>query len=121
MTEFKQLKSIYNQLFNVADEIKSMMDKEEFNEAITKLQYKDILIEKFALTKKNITLTDEEKEEIVEIEAKLKKIEFRNIEFLKGLHSDVARELKKTNNSLKINRAYSKKGSQQGSMLDLSE
>jgi len=116
-----QLKTIYNQLFNIAGEIKSMLEKEEFNEAITKLQYKDALINKFALTKKTITISSEEKKELAELEAKLKELELGNIEFLKGLRSDVAIELKKTNSTLKINRAYSKKGSQQGSLLDLSE
>ena len=122
MTQFEQLKGIYKQFFNLADEIKSMIDKEEYNEAISKLQYKDTLIAKFALTKKTVTLNEEEKQEMIEIEAKLKEIEANNLEFLKSMHSEVAAKLKKTNKTLKMNKAYSKKDSQQkGSMLDISE
>ena len=122
MTDFDQLKMIYNQFFNLADEIKSMIDSEEYNEAISRLQYKDGLIEKFALTKRSAHLNEIERQEMLEIEAKLKEKEKTDLDFLKSLRSEVAKELQKVNSNIKMRKAYSKKDPlQQGSMLDLSE
>jgi len=122
MTNFAQLKMIYNQFFRLADEIRSMVENGELNEAISKLQSKDALIEKFAITKKTLTLTDAEKQEMLELDAKFIEKETSDIELLKSLRSDVALELKKVKNKIKMNRAYSKNVSQrEGSMLDLSE
>jgi hypothetical protein len=122
MTDFEQLKLIYNQFFNLATEIKSMINNEEYNEAISKLQYKEALIEKFATAKKTMNLTETEMKEMHEIEAKFIEAERNNLDFLKNLRSEVANELKKVNSNLKITKAYSKKAeSQGGSILDLSE
>lgn len=122
MTPFEQLKMLYAQFFNVADEIKSMVEADEYNEAISKLQYKDSLIEKLAHLKKNITLNPEEETEINEIEDKLKIKEQENISLLIGLRDEVSAELKKTNKNLRVNSAYNvQKNDNQGSMIDFSE
>ena len=122
MSTFEQLKMIYSQFSNIADEIKSMINNEEYNEAISKIQYKETLIEKLALVKNNITITDAEKEEMLEIEAEFIKKEKSNLDFLTGLHADVAVKLREVNQSLKITKAYAQNTTRQGgSILDMSE
>lgn len=122
MTQFEQLKLIYNQLFNLADEITFMVEKEEFNEAISKLQHKDNLIKTFLTAKKTVELDESQEQEMLLLDEKLKEKEVNNIEILKNLRSDVAAELRKTKKSLKVNNAYSVHTDEhQGSMFDLSE
>jgi len=122
MTPFEQLKALYHQFFNLAAEIKSMVDASEYNEAISKLQYKDSLIEELVLMKKNIALDDEEQAQISLIENELKAKEKENITLLIRLRDEVSAELKKTNKNLKVNSAYIVgKDNKQGSMIDFSE
>ena len=122
MSTFEQLKMIYSQFSNIADEIKSMINNEEYNEAISKIQYKETLIEKLALVKNNIIITDAEKEEMLEIEAEFIKKEKSNLDFLTGLHADVAVKLREVNQSLKITKAYAQNTTRPGgSILDMSE
>lgn len=122
MSQFEQLKMLYNQFLTLAAEIKSMIDQEEYNEAISKLQHKNTLIQRLATIKKNLALSEEENEEILKIEEMVKDAEKTNLEYMKGLRSEVAAELKKINKTLKVSNAYSKGNSQQqGSILDLSE
>ena len=122
MSTFEQLKMIYSQFSNIADEIKSMINNEEYNEAISKIQYTETLIEKLALVKNNIIITDAEKEEMLEIEAEFIKKEKSNLDFLTGLHADVAVKLREVNQSLKITKAYAQNTTRPGgSILDMSE
>lgn len=122
MTPFEQLKSLLNQFLNLADEVKLMLESEEYNEVISKLQYKDSLIAQLAIIKKNIKLDQEEENQIKIIESELQIKEKENIDLLEASSAQVAAELKKTNKNLKINSAYiSRRDSQQGSMVDFSE
>lgn len=122
MNQFEQLIGLYQQLINLADETKSLIDVEEYNEAILKLNYKDSLISKFSGMKKNMVFNEEQKKQVNIIEQILKEKEEANIELLSGLRLDVVAELKKVNNHLKVNNAYSRSMNKgQGSIVDILE
>lgn len=121
MTKFEQLEILYKQFFNLADEMKSLMDKEEYGEALSRIQYKDSLIKKLSLTKKTVVMDEGERQKLSELEKKLIEKEKENIEKLKKIRDSASIELKKTNKSLKINNAYTIDNSIQGSILDFSE
>lgn len=122
MNSFEQLKHLYHQLFNLADEIKYMIESEEYNEAISKLKHKDSLIDKLTLLKKNAVMMPEEEAQIQSIEEEFKVLELENITLLSGMRAEVAQELKKINQNLKVNTAYIVNDeNRQGSMADYSE
>lgn len=121
MSHTDQLKRLYNQFFNIADEIKSLVEKEEFQEALSKIQYKDTLIKKFVTEKKSIVLSEEDKKEVQELDKLLIEKEESNLQMLKELHAKVGAELNKTNKNLKLNNAYAALNKPKGSILDFSE
>ena len=121
MTQFEQLKHFYTQFFNLANEIKSMIDAEEYNEAISKVLHKEPLVNQFLAVRKALTLSDEEQKQAESIEKELMEKEKNNIDRLMNLQGDLVTELKKTKHNLKVNNAYTVNPGQQGSMLDFSE
>lgn len=121
MTQFEQLERLYNQFSNLADEIEFMVDNEEYNEAISKLLYKDSLINQFKIIKKTLSLDEESTEKMLSMEKELIQREKQNIEKLTKLRDEVANELNKTKKNVKLNSAYSTVNKQQGSIMDFSE
>ncbi len=122
MTQFSQLKLLYNQFFKLAEEIKSMIVNEEFNEAISIVQRKENLIKSIIEAKKTLEISGEEKTEMENLEKDLKEMELVNINLLKDLQNEVAQQLGKTTKNLKLNNAYSAQDDENsGSMLDFSE
>lgn len=122
MTSFENLELLYNQFYNLADEIKSMIENENYKEAISKLGYKNKLIKKLITTKKTVDLTAVDKQKLLLMDEKLKEKEQNNITFLDKLRIEVSKELNETKGKLKINTAYEiKKENNSGRMVDFSE
>lgn len=122
MTQFEHLELIYNQFFNLADEIQELIEKEDYSEAIVKLKYKDKLIKKLFSTKKTVKFTDEEAQKVLAIEQKIKEKEQSNIERLMGLQGTIGAELRSNRKKIKVNSAYEIPSDERsGSMLDVSE
>lgn len=122
MTNFENLELLYNQFFNLADEINAMIENGDYNSAISKLEYKDKLIKKLLTTKKTVNLTIDDRRKLSLIEEKLKEKEQNNINFLGKLRNEVSEELKDTKNKLKMNTAYeSKTEHNRGVYVDISE
>lgn len=121
MTQLEQLKNFYNQFSNLADEIKSMIDAQEYNEAITKVIQKETLVNQFLNVRKMVTLSAEEKTEVEAIEKNLMAREKENIDRLTNLRQELSSELNKTKKNLRLNNAYTMNKKEQGSIVDLSE
>jgi len=122
MTQFANLELLYNQFFNLADEIITMIDKEEYSEAIVKLEYKDKLMKKLSVTKKTVVLSDEDMVRLQLIEQKLQEKELENITYLSKLRNEMGQKIQNTNKKVKMNSAYdlySKKSS--GVFVDITE
>ena len=122
MTIFENLELIYHQFFNLADEINSMIESEDYDSVILKLEYKDKLIKKLQSTKKTVNFTEDELRNLSLIEEKLKEKEDYNINFLDKLRTAVGVELDDTKSKLKMNTAYAiKTENNSGMYVDLSE
>lgn len=122
MTQFETLESLYRQLFNLADEIKSFVEAEKYNEVVEKLKYKDDLINKFINAKKTANLSEEEKEMTDVLDIKLREKEQENLVFCEKIHKDLADELKSTNQKVKMNSAYEiRSENEQGHLIDTTE
>lgn len=122
MTQFETLEIIYNQLFNLADEIKVLVENENYNIVVNKLQYKDQLINKFINAKKTAQLSDEEKEFVEALDKKLDAKEHDNLAFCEKIHKDLAVELNVTQKKVKMNSAYDiRTDKDHGQLIDTSE
>lgn len=106
MTQYANLELLYNQFFNLAEEIKQMIEKEEYNDAIIKLSYKEKLMKKLSVTKKTVTFTAEETAKLHQIEQKLQEKELENLNYLSKLRSEMGQILKNTKSKVKMNSAY---------------
>lgn len=121
MTKFEQLESLYKQFFNLADEIESLVEDEEYNEALSRLQYKDSLIKKLALIKKTVEVDNPQLEKMLEMEKNLIKREKENIETLKSLKDNILSQMHKTKHNINVNNAYKTSTDNQGAILDFKE
>lgn len=122
MTQYANLELLYNQFFNLAEEIKQMIEKEEYEDAILKLSYKEKLMKKLSVTKKTVIFTEEETAKLHQIEQKLQEKELENLDYLNKLRNEMGQKLKNTNSKVKMNSAYgvySKETS--GVYVDISE
>lgn len=121
MTQFDQLKILYNQLFNIAAEVKMLVEKDEYDEAFIMLKHKDELMKKFLSAKKTILLNSDEQKEADMLDKELLEKEQANIDFLVNLKAEVGRELNKTSKNIKLNAAYTTKSENSGGILDFTE
>lgn len=122
MTQFQNLEILYNQLINLADEIKMMVDKEQYEEAVEKMQYKDKLIKKLINTKKTVVFSLEDQEKLELIEKKLQEKEQNNIDLANKIFEEMGQNLNKTKKKVKISSAYSVQNeTARGMFVDITE
>lgn len=122
MTKFENIELIYNQFSNLADEIHNMIEDENFDELIEKLEYKDTLIKKLIAMKKTLELSSEEQKKMDILEQNLKIKENQNINYLSKMQDEVEQKLKNTKSKVKMSSAYSiKSQDNSGVYFDVSE
>lgn len=122
MTQFEHLELLYNQFLNLADEINTMIEKEEYGAAAAKLEYKDKLIKKILLTKKTVSFTDAEIEKASLIEQKIRENEQETLISLQKFQNEIGEKLNNTKKKLKVSTAYTVKSDEQhGDIIDISE
>ena len=122
MTEFAHIELIINQYFNLANEIDSLIEKEEYGAVVDKLDDKDSIIKKLFLAQKTVNFSEEEWEKLQSVEQKIREYEQKTIRSLEKLQSEAGEELKRTNKKVKINSAYDIRTEQnQGTMINYSE
>lgn len=122
MTQFEHLELIYNQFLNLADEINTMIKKEDYAAVVEKLEHKNKLIKKILIAKKTVNFTDEEIEKASLIEQKIRENEQETLISLKKLQNEVGEEINNTKKKIKINTAYAVKSDEKhGAIIDFSE
>ena len=122
MTKFENIELIYNQFSNLADEIHNMIEDENFDELIGKLEYKDTLIKKLTAMKKTLELSSEEQKKMDILEQNLKIKENQNINYLSKMQDEVGQKLKNTKSKVKMSSAYAiKTQDDSGVYFDVSE
>lgn len=122
MTQFEHLELLYNQFLNLSDEINTMIEKEEYDAAVTRLEYKDKLIKKILLAKKTVNFTGEEIEKASLIEQKIRKNEQETLVSLQRLQDTIGEELNNTKKKIKVSTAYTVRSDEQhGDIIDIAE
>lgn len=123
MAQYDQLLLFYNQLINMADEVKELIEKELFDDILDKMQSHDRLFIQIKLAKKCTTLTESQQKEIDRLESELREKEKSNIEQLQTNMAEVKQELDSLNMKTKIKRAYGQEPThqEQGSIIDVDD
>jgi len=122
MTTFESLELVYDQFMNLSDEIKKMIEAEEFTEALDKLQDKNRLIQKLINARKTIVVTEENKAKLEALDKQIMEKDEKNLEFSTLIHKNLGDKLKSTHKKVKVNSAYSiNTGSKSGIYLNLTE
>lgn len=106
MTAFSDYEIICNQYVSLLHEISSLIDEEEYEIVLDKIEYKNKLIKKLFLAKKTVHFTTDEKEKTTLLEQAIHKYEKNMIETFEKYHSEIKQTLKNTYKKVKINSAY---------------
>ena len=119
--QFEQLILHYNQLKNSAEEIRRMIEKEDFDSAITMIKNREPVFLNCKCIRKFLELNETQEKELNIILDELRKLEINNIKYLETSMKDVQQELRKTQTMEKIQQAYDFDESQSGSIINYSD
>jgi len=119
--QFEQLMMQYNQLKNGSLDIRRMIEKEEFDSAMTMIKSRDAIFLNCKCMRNYLELTPEQEKELNTILDELRSLEQDNMNFLQERLKEVTLELKRSNQVEKFQRAYDFNESQKGSLINYSE
>ena len=119
--QFEQLMLQYNQLKQGAEDISKMIDREDFDNAITMIKNREQLFLSCKCIRKYLELTPVQEKELESMLDEIRTLEMQNIKKLENGMENVKMELKKSQKSQKIQRAYEFNAGQAGSILNIKE
>lgn len=119
--QFEQLMMQYNQLKNGAEDIRKMIEAEEFDEALSMLNRREELFLNCKCMRNYLELTPVQEKELNALLDELRALELGNIKMLENRKAEVQRELKLTQQNEKIQQAYDFDENQSGSLINFEE
>jgi len=119
--QFEQLMLQYNQLKNGAEDIKRMIEHEDFDSAISMINMREEIFRNCKCMRKYLELTPVQTKELDNILEELRVLEMNNINLLSKNISMVKQELRKSNQNTKFVNAYDYNENQRGSIINVEE
>ncbi|MBQ4115393.1 flagellar protein FliT [bacterium] len=119
--QFEQLILQYNQLINGATDIRRMIEREDFDSAITMIKSREPIFLNCKCMQKFLTLTIKQEEELNTIIEELRTLELENIKILSEKMEDVKRALQTTQKNEKLQQAYDFDDGKTGSIINIEE
>ena len=119
--QFEQLMMQYTQLKNGSEDIARMIDNEDFNNAITMIKNREQLFLSCKCMRKYLELTPVQQKELETLLDEIREQELKNIKKLEQGMDAVQLELKKSQQSQKIQQAYDFNADQSGNILNIQE
>lgn len=116
--QFEQLELLYKQILTTSNEVKKMIDKEDYESVLMHEKHKTQLVYKVSLVKKTVDLSDEEKSAIENLKTQILKQEKENLDRMKLLRDKTSLELQKENSKDKILNKYEQVEYEKGSICD---
>lgn len=116
--QFEQLILQYQQLQNGAIEVARMIENEDFDSAISMLKLREEIFLNCKCMRKYLELTTSQEKELNEVLDKLRTLEITNIKTLEKAMEDVKTELKRTQQSQKIQNAYDTTSNNLGNIIN---
>ena len=119
--QFEQLMLQYNQLKNGAEDIATLIEKEDFDSAITMMQNREQTFLNCQCIRNYLELTPVQQKELDKVLDELRELELKNIKKLERNMDDVRIELKKTQNTEKFQHAYDADPDALGGIINIQE
>ena len=119
--QFEQLMMQYTQLKNSSEDIARMIDNEDFDNAITMIKNREQLFLSCKCMRKYLELTPVQQKELETLLDEIREQELKNMKKLEQGMDAVQLELKKSQQSQKIQQAYDFNADQSGSILNVQE
>ena len=119
--QFEQLMMQYTQLKNGSEDIARMIDNEDFDNAITMIKNREQLFLSCKCMRKYLELTPVQQKELETLLNEIREQELKNMKKLEQGMEAVQLELKKSQQSQKIQQAYDLNTDQSGSILNIQE
>ena len=119
--QFEQLMMQYTQLKNGSEDIARMIDNEAFDNAITMIKNREQLFLSCKCMRKYLELTPVQQKELETLLDEIREQELKNMKKLEQGMDAVQLELKKSQQSQKIQQAYDFNADQSGSILNIQE
>ncbi len=119
--QFEQLMLQYNQLRNGAEDIRRMIENEDYDSAITMIKSRESVFLNCKCMRKYLELTPVQKKELDALLDELRELELANIKYLEEGMERIQTELKKTHKTQKIKKAYDFDEDYKGSILNIKE
>ena len=119
--QFEQLMLQYNQLKNGSEDIKRMIENEDYDSAITMLKNREQIFMNCKCMRKFLELTPVQTKELDKILDELRALEMANIKNLTESMKEVKKQLKINQKNEKIHNAYDFDENQKGSILNVEE
>ena len=112
-----KLKAMYAQLFNLNEQIKNSVANGEIDTAVQKSSQLDNLMSQIKFARMGLTISEENKNEISELETKaVVEIKY-TMESLIKIKDNVKGDLNKVNNNIKVKNAYTAEMPRTGQIL----
>ena len=119
--QFEQLMLQYRQLKNGAEDIRGMIEREDYDSALTMIKTREPIFLNCKCMRKYLELTPVQEKELNELLEEIKDLELQNIKFLEKGLEDVKSELKRTHKNEKIQRAYEFDEDKKGGIINITE
>ena len=119
--QFEQLILQYTHLNNGSEEIRRMIEKEDFDSAMTMLKTREALFLNCKCIRKFLELTSEQETVLNNLLDELRASELDNIKRLESAMQEVKQELRRTQQAEKIQQAYDFAEGNQGSIVNYSD
>lgn len=119
--QFEQLIMQYKQLLNGSEDIKKMLDREDYDGAMTMLKLREQVFLNCKCMRKYLVLDENQKTELNALLNELKKSEQENISKLEEVMKDTKMELQKVRKNIKIQNAYDSMSQSGGTIINYSE
>lgn len=119
--QYEQLIMQYTQLRNGSEEISRMIDNEDFDTAITMLKTRESLFLSCKCMRKYLELTPVQQTELDKLLDEIRELEIKNIKKLETGKDKIQAELKKSQQSQKIQQAYEFDADSSGNIVNIQE
>ena len=119
--QYQQLMLQYNQLKNGAEDIYQMIEREDFDSALSLLKAREPIFLNCKCMRKYLEMTPAQKEAADKLFDEIRELEKRNIEVLTKNIADVKLELKRTQKTEKIQNAYDFNETNSGNIVNVQE
>lgn len=119
--QYEQLMLQYSQLKNGAEDIRRMIENEDFDSALTMIKSREEIFLSCKCMRKYLELTPVQERALNKLLDELKEIELENIRILSQGMVEVQQELRLTQQNEKIQQAYDFDEIQKGSIVNIQE